>query len=69
MGNNYIGGFMDIYLYNGKLQSIDRSPMDITVIPHGASLISESCWKLLCKKESEQSLISSLSVDDIREKV
>ena len=60
---------MYIYIYNGKLQNINSVKGDVTVVPNGASLISESCWSIFCKNSTEASVVLSLGVEDIRQKV
>ena len=58
----------DIYLYNGYLLDIRRSPADITGIPPGSSLIAEAVWAMMCTEAGgEAALIASLGVRDIRE--
>jgi hypothetical protein len=58
----------DIYVYNGVLLALQRSPGDVTGIPPEGSLFSAAVWATMCKEAgSEAALIEALGVRDMRE--
>lgn len=60
----------NIYIFSGLLKTLTTREGDLTGIPPGASLFSETAWSTLCSEAGgEAGLIASLGVDDIREAI
>ena len=58
----------DIYIAQGLLMSIERSPGDVTGIPPESSLIDAAVWAMMCAEAGgEAALIASLGVRDERQ--